>query len=385
MEKAQAANYPFCTIEPNIASVVMPDPRLEALSKVSRSEKCIGIQVEWHDIAGLIEGASKGAGLGNAFLGHSERLSVYASVMHLPIQFLSLIIMQSGLLPPSFKWCVASVKKTSFMSLTSPTLSETWTSSKPRCAAQMSSVTEGFIYITMHAPQLILADLQSVEKRLGGGKVARGPDGAATAKLLSRVKELLDAGLPARLLAPKIEPSERAAFDRLQLLTQKPMIWACNVADTDAVSGNVMTAAVKARVAQKLHADAALVGLPAPHPDLLEASVCIVSATLEQEVSALDGSPEDRQAVLTEYGLQRSGLESILQQCGALLHLRYFYTTGPMEARAWAIAEGATAAEAAGVIHSDLQKNFIKADSECRFYSCGGASTLEVYSILCSL
>ena len=189
----------------------------------------------------------------------------------------------------------------------------------------------------------------------------RGPDGAAAAKLLSRAKDLLEAGLPVRLLAPRVEQSDRLAFERLQLLTQKPMIWTCNVADSEAATGNAMTAAVRARVEQKLHADAATLGLPPPTPELIDASVCVVSATLEQEVCAL-GGPEEQRAVLAEYGLKSSGLERILQQCGALLHLRYYYTTGPMEARAWAIPDGATAAEAAGVIHSDLQKNFIKAD-----------------------
>lgn len=195
-----------------------------------------------------------------------------------------------------------------------------------------------------------------------GGKSTKGPDGAAVTKILVQTKEILEAGLPARLLATRVEPSDRLAFDRLQLLTQKPMIWVCNVADVDAASGNAMTVAVRERVEQKMREDALALGLPPPPPELLSASVCTLSATLEQEVSSLYESSEERRAVLAEYGLQRSGLERILEQCGALLHLRYYYTTGPMEARAWAIPDGATAAEAAGVIHSDLQKNFIKAD-----------------------
>jgi ribosome-binding ATPase len=165
-----------------------------------------------------------------------------------------------------------------------------------------------------------------------------------------------------RLLEGRVEPSERPTYDRMQLLTQKPVLWVCNVSDADAAKGNAMTAAVQERVAQKLSAEAARSGLPPPSDDVVTASVCIVCATLEQEISVLEGGADERRALLAEYGLKQSGLERILQQCGRLLRLRYFYTAGPMEAKAWSIRDGATAAEAAGSIHSDLQKGFIKAD-----------------------
>jgi ribosome-binding ATPase len=210
--------------------------------------------------------------------------------------------------------------------------------------------------------ELILSDLQSVEKRLAGGKVARTPDGAVTAKLLGAAKELLESGLPVRLMRGRVEPTELASYEKLQLITQKPVLWVCNVGDADAATGNAMTAAVTRRVSENLSTEAARLGLPEPPADVLAASVCIVCATLEQEISALEGSAGDRRALLAEYGLRQSGLERVLQQCGRLLQLRYFYTVGPMEARAWSIPNGATAAEAAGAIHTDLQKGFIKAE-----------------------
>ena len=323
---ANASNFPFCTIDPQRATAVVPDPRLAALAAVNQSERVTPHSVEIVDIAGLIAGASKGDGLGNAFLANIRET---AAILE----------------------CV-------------------------RCFDTADGEDE-IIHVLSHPDpcrdidilenELALADLQSIEKRLGG-KQARTPEAVAVAALLGAARSLLEDGLPARLLEATLSPAERLLWPRLQLLTQKPLMYVLNVSEADVQAGgggrNDMTDAVRALVRERALALAGRAGVSpaaaAAARAAVDASVAIVCAKLESEVAVL--SDAERAEFLAVYGLQEPGMDGVLRSLAALLRQQVFYTSGPTETRAWSIGVGCTAVEAAACIHSDIARGFIKAE-----------------------
>ena len=307
---AQASNFPFTTIEPNIALVDMPDPRLSQLASLHKSKSVRGQQIEFYDIAGLVKGASQGAGLGNKFLENIRSVSAIAQVVR----------------------C-----------FNDPDIIHVHDSPDP------------IRDIKIIESELILADLQTCERRLS--LKAKGLSGAAAEahaseqRLLKEAKGVLEAGLSARslLLRGAISETDLPHWERLQLLTQKPLLYVTNVGETDAKSGNEMTRSVEAFVQEKAARNES------------SAIVCCVSAKIEAELALIE-SADDKREMLTAYGLSESGLDSIISSSARLLGLQTFYTVGPQETRAWKIKVGSTAPQAAGVIHSDFEDGFIKAE-----------------------
>lgn len=330
---AAAANFPFCTINPQTATAVVPDARLKALALVNKSESCIPQTLEIVDIAGLIAGASKGDGLGNAFLANVRETSAILEVVR--------CFTGSG-----------------------------GDGDGGEEILHVMSSCDPVRDIGIIEAELALADLQSIEKRLGGGaggkgKMARTPEGAVLAKLLASSRELLEDGLPARLLESTLSPSERPLWPRLQLITQKPLMYVCNIGEGDVrAGGNDMTRAVKEHVQERARALVGRAGVPpaAAAAALADCDSCVsvVCAKLEAELAVLPD--EERLEYLREYGLDQSGMDGLLARLAALLRQQVFYTAGPVETRAWAIPVGTTAQEAAGAIHSDIAKGFIKAE-----------------------
>jgi hypothetical protein len=328
---AAASNFPFTTIAPNTANAVVPDARLAALASFAGS-KAIPWQLEVKDIAGLVEGASKGLGLGNAFLGDIRGAHAILQVVR----------------------CFEDPEIIHVCDSPNPTRD-----------------------ISIIEQELVLADAASVEKRLAGVRKAasgRSAEAAAHARLLGQLQPLLEAGLPARCLEPWLASADRAAWATLQLLTQKPMMVCCNVSEEDAASGNSMTAAVQQFVAQRdreqAAAVAAAVGSSSSAADAAKlaaaasasaSGVVTVSAKVEAELALLPDEAE-RLELLQAYGLSCSGLDGLLTATARLLSLHCFYTQGPTETRAWCIPLGATAPAAAGAIHSDMERGFIKAE-----------------------
>jgi ribosome-binding ATPase len=297
---AEAANYPFCTIEPNIGRVAVPDDRLEVCAKLARSAKIVPTQLEFVDIAGLVRGASRGEGLGNQFLGHIRAVDAIAHVL--------------------------------------------------RCFED-SNVThvEGSIDPIRDAEtvetELLLADLESLERRVAAAqKKARGNDKEAKAQLqvMEPVLAALAAGKPARGVV--VPEDQRPIFHSLQLLSAKPVLFVCNVEESAAAAGNRQSA----RVAEYAAAQGA-------------ASV-VISAAIEAEVAQL-GDPEEKREFLEGLGLAESGLARVIRAGYALLDLVTFLTVGPKEAHAWTVARRTKAPQAAGVIHSDFEKGFIRVET----------------------
>lgn len=297
---AEAANYPFCTIEPNVGRVGVPDKRLEALARIAGSAKIIPTQLEFVDIAGLVRGASKGEGLGNQFLGHIREVDAIVHVV--------------------------------------------------RCF-ENSDIThvEGEIDplrdIDIIETELMLADMESLEKRLPTlEKKLRTKDPIALIHypLMERALELLKEGKPARFVECSRE--EKIELPRLQLITTKPILYVCNVAESDAATGNNFTEKVKARAEE------------------IGGRVAIISAAIEAEVASLD-SEEDKAEFLQSLGLQETGLTRVIREGYALLNLITFFTIGPKEARAWTVDKGAKAPQAAGEIHTDFERGFICAET----------------------
>jgi len=296
---AAAANYPFCTIEPNTGRVPVPDLRLDVIAKIAKSAKIIETQLEVIDIAGLVRGASKGEGLGNQFLGAIRGVDAILHVL--------------------------------------------------RCFDDDDvSHVEGGVDPVRDAElintELLLADLASMEKRSEGLiKRARGGDKEAKAQLdlIERIKPNMEEGIPARRLdAASDDADELRALD---LITAKPILYICNVDEDSAAGGNDHALAV-AGLAEKEGAGAV-----------------VVSAAIEAELSQL--SAEDRAEYLETLGLERPGLDRVIQAGYRLLGLKTFLTAGPKESRAWTIIDGMTAAEAAGRIHTDFQRGFICAET----------------------
>ena len=296
---AQAANYPFCTIEPNVGDVAVPEPRLDRLAAIARSKEIIPARINFVDVAGLVRGASKGEGLGNQFLGNIRDCDAVAFVAR----------------------CFEGGDVT-------------------HVEGRVDPIDDLEIIET----ELMLADLESLEKRRDNlEKRARAGDKefAKTLALVDLALEQLNAGRPAR--AAKVPAEDERPWKMLQLLTSKPALYVCNVDEDSAGEGNGLSAKVAAR--------AAVDG----------AKSVVISAKIESEIALLDA--EERAEFLETIGLQEPGLNRMIREAYALLGLQTYFTAGPKESRAWTIPVGATGPQAAGVIHSDFEKGFIRAET----------------------
>jgi hypothetical protein len=308
---ADAANYPFCTIEPNTGQVTVPDPRLKVLAELAHSARIVPAQMEFVDIAGLVAGASRGEGLGNKFLGHIREVDAVLHVLR----------------------CFEDDDIT-------------------HVSGKVDPVADAQVVET----ELMLADLESLERRAEAlTKRARGADkeAAATLALAERAIKALRDGTPARAL--ELDTDEKPLFRVLQLLTGKPVLYVCNVDEGAAKSGNALTEAVATMAADQ------------------GAGVVIISAAIEAEVAEL-GDAEERAAFLAEMGLEEPGLDRLIREGYRLLGLITFFTAGPKESRAWTIPAGFRAPQAAGRIHTDFERGFIAADtiSFDDYIACGG-------------
>ena len=297
---AQAANYPFCTIEPNIGNDAVPDPRMAALAAIAGSAKIIETQLGFVDIAGLVRGASKGEGLGNQFLANIREVDAIVHVLR----------------------CFEN-------------------DDIQHVDNRIDPISDAETVET----ELMLADLESLEKRVPAfqKKAAQGDkDAKIAASVLGQALELLREGKPARLTVPK-DDEERRTLDLAQLLTSKPVLYVCNVDEASAANGN----ALSARVFEKAKAEGA--------------EAVVVSAAIEAEIVTMP--PEDRGEFLADLGLSETGLTRVIRAGYALLHLITFFTCGPKETRAWTVTKGSKAPQAAGVIHTDFERGFIRAET----------------------
>jgi GTP-binding protein YchF len=297
--QAEAANYPFCTIEPNVGEVGVPDERLEKLAAVAKSAQIIPTRLTFVDIAGLVRGASKGEGLGNKFLAHIREVDAVAYVLR----------------------CFEDDDITHVENRIDPLAD--------------AEVVE---------TELMLADMESLEKRIGATeKKAKSGDKDSKALLAVMEKALapLREGKPARVA--DVTPEERPLFVGLQLMTAKPVVYVCNVEEASAANGN----AYSAKVQERAKAEGAV-------------SV-VISAKIEAEFAGLPA--EDRKEFLAEMGLAEPGLNRLIRAGYQLLDLVTYFTVGPKEARAWTITRGTKAPQAAGVIHTDFEKGFIRSET----------------------
>ncbi|MDA8230605.1 MAG: redox-regulated ATPase YchF [Magnetospirillum sp.] len=309
---AQAANYPFCTIEPNVGRVAVPDPRLEKLAAAAKSAKIIPTQLEFVDIAGLVRGASRGEGLGNQFLANIREVDAIVHVLR----------------------CFEDADITHVEGAVDP-------------------VRDADIIET----ELMLADLDSLERRIVPlEKKAKGGDKDAKAQVevMAPILAALRDGKPARTVSFDGD-EERRLVRQLGLLTAKPVLYACNVEEASAGAGNAHSKRVEAMAASQ------------------DARVVIISAAIEAEVAQL-ASDEERAEFLETLGLEETGLARVIRAGYDLLHLITFFTVGPKETHAWTLQKGARAPQAAGVIHTDFERGFIRAEtiSYADFIACGG-------------
>jgi hypothetical protein len=307
---AAAANYPFCTIEPNVGRVPVPDKRLDAIAALAKSASIVPTQLAFVDIAGLVRGASKGEGLGNQFLGNIRECDAIIHVLR------------------CFEGDVTHVD------------------------GRVDPVADAETVET----ELMLADLDSLERRLVTiAKKAKGGDKDAKTQesVLGQAAALLREGKPARLTQPTNEDEARA-LAQAQLLTAKPVLYVCNVEENAAATGNAHAARVAAKAAAE------------------NAKTVVISAAIEAEVALLPA--DDRGAFLADLGLEETGLARVIRAGYDLLHLITFFTAGPKEARAWTVEAGAKAPQAAGAIHTDFEKGFIRAEtiSYADYLACGG-------------
>ena len=296
---AASANYPFCTIEPNVGQVPVPDKRLNEIAALAKSQRIVETQLAFVDIAGLVRGASKGEGLGNQFLGNIREVDAIIHVLR------------------CFEGDITHVE------------------------GRVDPIADAETVET----ELMLSDLDSLERRLVAiSKKAKGGDKEAKVQeaVFTPVLDLLRDGKPARLFKPRDEEEARV-FKQAQLLTSKPVLYVCNVDEDSAATGN----AFSQRVAEKAAAEGAY-------------SV-VISAAIEAEISQMD--PADRPAFLSDLGLEETGLARVIRAGYGLLDLITFFTVGPKEARAWTVRKGAKAPEAAGVIHTDFERGFIRAET----------------------
>ena len=312
---AQAANYPFCTIEPNVGEIAVPDPRLEKLAVLGKSAEIIPTRIIFVDIAGLVRGASKGEGLGNQFLANIREVDAIVHVVR----------------------CFEDPDVTHVEGKIDP-------------IADIDTIET----------ELMLADLESLEKRIDNlGKKAKGSGEDAklareTLDLINRALMLLRDGKPARLVERK--PEEEKLFHSLGLLTSAPVLYACNVDEASAATGNEFSRLVEQRATEE------------------GAIAVVISAKIESEIAVLP--PAERTEFLEAVGLKETGLDRLIRAGYTLLHLVTYFTVGPKETRAWTITQGTKAPQAAGVIHTDFEKGFIRAETidYDDYVACGGES-----------
>lgn len=312
-QAAQAANFPFCTIEPNVGKVAVPDPRLSKVAEMAKSAKIIPTQLEFVDIAGLVRGASKGEGLGNQFLGNIRETDCIVHVLR----------------------CFESGDIT-------------------HVEGGVDPVRDAEIVET----ELMLADLDSLEKRrpaLDKLIRANNADAKAQAPIMDAIIKLLSDGTPARAYQPK-DADEARLVKAMQLITAKPVLYVANVDEGDAATGNAHS--------EKVMAKAKAEGTEA----------VLIAAAIEAEVAQL--SPEDQAEYLQGLGLTEPGLDKLIRAGYKRLGLLTFFTVGPKEARAWTVFQGAKAPQAAGAIHTDFERGFIRAETIAYddFVSLGGES-----------
>jgi GTP-binding protein YchF len=310
---AQAANYPFCTIEPNVGEIAVPDSRLERLAVLGKSEQIIPTRITFVDIAGLVRGASKGEGLGNQFLATIREVDAIIHVVR----------------------CFEDGDVTHVEGKIDP-------------IADIDTIET----------ELMLADLDSLEKRVdnlekkakGGGE--EGKQAKEALDLINRSLVLLRDGKPARLVERK--PEEEKLFHSLGLLTSAPVLYACNVDEASAATGNDFSRKVEQRAKEE------------------GAVAVVISAKIEAEIAALP--PADRGDYLAAVGLKETGLDRLVRAGYALLHLVTYFTVGPKETRAWTVTLGTKAPQAAGVIHSDFERGFIRSETIAYedYISCAG-------------
>lgn len=296
---AQAANYPFCTIEPNTGDVAVPDPRLNTIADIAKSAQIVPTRLTFVDIAGLVRGASKGEGLGNQFLANIREVDAIAHVLR----------------------CFEDGDIT-------------------HVDGKIDPVADAETVET----ELMLADLESLEKRvvpLRKKATTKDKDALALLPVMEGTIELLKNGKPARLLDRT--PEEEKLFKQLNLLTSKPVLYVCNVDEGSAVDGNEFSAAVEAMAKEQ------------------GAGAVIISAAIEAEIAQLD--TEDQAEYLETIGLEEPGLDRLIQAGYGLLGLITYFTAGPKEARAWTVTSGTRAPQAAGVIHTDFERGFIRAQT----------------------
>ena len=296
---AQAANFPFCTIEPNVGEVAVPDARLDKLAAIASSKSIIPTRMTFVDIAGLVKGASKGEGLGNQCLANIREVDAIAHVLR----------------------CFEDGDVT-------------------HVEGRVDPVEDAQTIET----ELMLSDMESIEKRLVNiTRKIRGGDKEAVQqeRLLKLALEALEDGKPARVC--EIDEDDAKAWKMLQLLTTKPVLYVCNVGESESVDGNAHSAAVAEMAAAQNN------------------SHVIISAQIEEEISKLED--DEAMMFLEEMGLTEAGLDRLIRAGYELLHLETYFTVGPKEARAWTIREGTSAPKAAGVIHGDFEKGFIRAET----------------------
>ncbi|MDE2488543.1 MAG: redox-regulated ATPase YchF [Alphaproteobacteria bacterium] len=296
---AQAANYPFCTIEPNVGDVAVPEPRLDKLATIASSKEIIPARINFVDVAGLVRGASKGEGLGNQFLANIRDCDAIAFVAR----------------------CFVDDDIT-----------------------HVEGRVDPLADLDVIETELMLADLESLEKRVVNlEKRAKtgDKDAAQTLRLVNAALSELSAGRPARVA--KVADDDAKAWRMLQLLTSKPALYVANVDEVSAATGN----ALSEQVAERARADGA--------------KVVVISAKIESEIAMLDEA--ERGEFLETLGLEEPGLNRLIHEAYKLLGLQTYFTAGPKESRAWTIPVGATAPQAAGVIHTDFEKGFIRAET----------------------
>ena len=296
---AQAANFPFCTIEPNVGEVGVPDSRLETLAGIAGSKQIIPTRMTFVDIAGLVKGASKGEGLGNQFLANIREVDAIAHVLR----------------------CFEDGDVT-------------------HVEGRVDPVEDAETIET----ELMLADMESIERRLQNivRKVKGGDkDAVQQERLLRQALAVLEEGNPARTV--EVEKDDLKAWNTLQLLTTKPILFVCNVDEDSAATGNAHTEKVAKMAAEQ------------------GAAHVVISAQIEEEISQLDA--EEATMFLEEMGLREAGLDRLIRAGYELLDLQTYFTVGPKEARAWTIRRGTLAPQAAGVIHGDFERGFIRSET----------------------
>ncbi|KAB7615284.1 redox-regulated ATPase YchF [Amylibacter sp. SFDW26] len=296
---AQAANFPFCTIEPNVGEVSVPDARIDKLAAIASSAKIIPARMTFVDIAGLVKGASKGEGLGNQFLANIRECDAIAHVLR----------------------CFEDDDVT-------------------HVDGRVNPVEDAETIET----ELMLADLESIEKRMANlVRKMKGNDKEAVAQhaLLEKAKAAIEAGQPARVV--EVDEDEQKMWEQLGLLSSKKIVYVCNVEEENAGAGNEHSEAVAKMAAEQ------------------GAASVVISAAIEEEISQLED--EEAEMFLEELGLEEAGLNRLIRAGYELLGLQTYFTVGPKEARAWTIAKGTSAPQAAGVIHGDFERGFIRAET----------------------